>query len=188
MINLLKVDLKRILKDKLLVIVCIIALVMSLFTPLLLKGLLVLGLDMEWISSKEGVALGFFSNAFSASSNIGLILPIFIAIIINKDFTYGTIRNKIICGNKRSTIFLSMFISSAIITVAIMIIQALITLLATIIVFNGVSFNSGDISSSEYAKAIEEYRNSMADILDVDAENVTEDFLLKNKELVKLAA
>ena len=48
--------------------------------------------------------------------------------------------------------------------------------------------NSGDISSSEYAKAIEEYRNSMADILDIDAENITEDFLIKNKELVKSAA
>jgi len=146
MINLLKVDFKRILKDKLLIIVCIIALVMSLFMPLLFKGITQIGGGLEDGLSIENVSLGFFSNAFAAGSNVGLILPIFVAIIINKDFSYGTIRNKIICGNKRSSIFLSTFITSATITVAIMIIQALITLIATIVLFGGVKFSGSDIS------------------------------------------
>ena len=101
MINLIKTDTKRILKDKLFLVVCIIALCLSVFMPLLYKamfsGMEVVEEDMFaemfMISGKS-----LFFDSFSAGNNMGLIAPVFIAIIICKDFSQGTIRNKIICG------------------------------------------------------------------------------------------
>lgn len=109
MLNLLKVDFKRVLKDKLFMIVCFIGLGFALFTPLLYKSLFS-SLGVEEAIDILFSAKGILFNCFSLTNNFGLILPIFISIILLKDFSNGTIRNKIINGHKRSNIFLSTFI------------------------------------------------------------------------------
>ena len=49
-------------------------------------------------------------------------------------------------------------------------------------------FNSEDITSSEYAKAIEEYRNAMADILNMSSNDISEEFLVTYFKEVEKAA
>ena len=116
MVTLLKADLKRMLKDKLFMIACIIGGGFALLTPLLYYGL-------EWILNIDDAAMlgvlisskGVLTNSFAPLNNFGLILPIFLGIIIHKDFSNGTVRNKIICGKPRYQIYLSILISTIIV-------------------------------------------------------------------------
>lgn len=129
MLNLLKVDLKRIIKDKLFLVACIIGIAFSVFTPLLYRILFSemmasddMGLFASLFSTK-----GIFFNSFSLTNNFGLIVPIFLMIIIFKDFNQGTIRNKIITGKSRVEVFLSMFLSIAIVIVGVVLAHAIIS-------------------------------------------------------------
>jgi len=137
--NLLKTDLKRILKDKLFLILCIIGGVFALFNPLVYK-LLFSALDLEETATEMGAALNvsaknLFFSAFIPGDNFGLILPIFLSIILCKDFSYGTVRNKIICGKTRTNIFLSTFLSCAIVMCGVILAHALVTLLFSLLFF-----------------------------------------------------
>lgn len=130
MSKLLLSDLKRIIKDKLFLVVCIIGIAFAIITPLLYY--IIFGsmedmpeLDMMGISF---TAKSIFFGAFSPSNNFGLMLPVFVSIIIFKDFSYGTIRNKIISGHSRTSIFISIFISSFITLFSLILLHALLTL------------------------------------------------------------
>ena len=124
--NLIKADLKRMFHDKLFMIVCIIGGGFALMTSLLyyfLNNLVSSVADMESIfNAKDTLAA-----CFAPLSNFGLALPIFICIIINKDFSYGTIRNKIICGYSRSKIYISILISTATLVVSCILSYTLIS-------------------------------------------------------------
>lgn len=138
--NLLKTDIRRIRKDKLFLIVCILAGVFSVITPLLNK-LIFSGLDAlgEGIAAEMGMmvsAKSMFFSAFSPGNNLGLIAPILIAIILCKDFSFGTIRNKIIHGERRRSIFLSMFLSGLLAMWIIMLLYALLTLAISLLLFD----------------------------------------------------
>ncbi len=117
MVNLLKSDLKRMFKDKLFLITCIIGAGFGILTSLLYYGLNFLVDSIE-----EGMAMFYAKDALAASfaplNNFGFILPIFICIILNKDFSYGTIRNKIISGHSRTNIYLSLLISTSLLMLA----------------------------------------------------------------------
>ena len=135
MFNLVKCDLKRIVKDKLFLILCILGVVFALITPLLyvlLRDLLELEQDLLGLITN---AKSMFFSSFSLGNNFGLIAPILITIIICKDFSHGTIRNKIICGKSRTSIFLSYTISCAISLFSVMLVHALITLGFSLIFF-----------------------------------------------------
>lgn len=138
MTRLLKADFKRFFKDKLFLIACIIAGAFAISTPLLYKVLFstLTGMDdLSMLGMILDVKTMFFS-AFSLTNNLGLIAPIFILIIIGKDFTYGTIRNKIIKGHSRTSIFLSLFIVSASIISLIMFSYAAVNGLLTLALFS----------------------------------------------------
>lgn len=130
MLRLLYTDLKRIVKDKLFLIVCIIGAAFSIITPLIYFAIFsVLG-DM---SDMELLGFGFtgktmYFSCFSPGNNFGIILPVFISIIIFKDFSYGTIRNKIISGNSRTSIFISLFLASFISLTCVILAHALLSL------------------------------------------------------------
>ena len=152
MFDLLKTDLKRALKDKLFLVLCIIAGAFAIFTPLLYKGLFTL-LEIDAASMQELEMLGLGINAksmffqsFSLGNNFGLILPIFVAIILCKDFGHGTIRNKIICGKSRGCIFLSLFLTAAILLCGFIFAHATLTLLISLLFFNyqATGFGAGD--------------------------------------------
>ena len=116
--ELLKTDLRRMLKDKLFLVAIFIGLGLALFTPLIYKVLVLVleeAAEMEDIFGMLFTAKGILGTSFAPLNNFGLILPVFLAIIIYKDFSYGTIRNKIISGKSRVSIYLSLLISSSII-------------------------------------------------------------------------
>ena len=135
MFELLKVDLKRIWKDKLFLVICILAGAFAVCSPLLYKGL------TFFMEKGEGFPLpvdakSLFFNAFSPGNNVGLILPILLLIILCKDFGHGTIRNKVICGKSRAQIFFSMLLACAVYTCGIMLLYALLSLGVSLIFFD----------------------------------------------------
>ena len=134
MLNLLKTDLKRVFKDKLFLILCIIAAAFAIFNPLVYKLLFAM-VDMveELDMAIDAKTLCFTS--FSPGNNLGLIMPIFAALVLCKDFSQGTIRNKIICGKTRTQIFLSMLITCAIVMCVVMFFHGILTLLFSRVFF-----------------------------------------------------
>lgn len=136
MTGLLKSDFKRIFRDKLFLVVGILAIVFAVITPLLYV-LLFGALDEIDAVTKEMLsgyvnAKGQFFGAFSFGNNLGLIAPLLIGIIIFKDFTFGTVRNKIISGYSRASIFLSMFIVCSIVLFSIVLSHALLSLVVSL--------------------------------------------------------
>ena len=112
--NLLKAEFKRVFMDKLLIVMGILAVAFAAVTPLLYALLFSeMGMADEpmlasFISSKAQ-----FFGSFSLGNNLGLIAPVLLAIALCKDFSFGTIRNKVIAGKSRTAIFLSLFITCA---------------------------------------------------------------------------
>lgn len=141
MLNLLKADLKRAWKDKLFLVLCILAGVFAVTTPLLYKGIFVL-MDMEELLEmgdllgNQFTAKGMFFTSFSPSNNFGLILPILTAIILCKDFSHGTVRNKIICGKSRTKVYFSLFLACSILMIGFILVQAIVTLLVSLLMFD----------------------------------------------------
>lgn len=134
--NLIKADFKRVFKDKLLLVMGILAVVFAAITPLLYAVMFsALGAEDEMISSFITGKAQFFGS-FSIGNNLGLIAPVLLAIALCKDFSFGTIRNKIIAGKSRSTIYLSLFITSATVLISVMLLHALITLGVSLIFFD----------------------------------------------------
>ena len=135
--NLLKTDIQRVLKDRLFMILCIIAGAFALVGPLLYK-LLFNALEVEEMLGMLGMSVNgksLFFNAFKPGDNFGLVAPILLAVILCKDFSHGTIRNKIICGKSRTSIFFSLFSTALIFICGIMLAHALITLAIALLFF-----------------------------------------------------
>ena len=141
MIDLLRTDLRRAFRDKLVVVLCIIGGVFSIITPLLYKALfLLLKIDGEFLQELETLGImvnakTMFFSSFSLGNNFGLVLPVFVAIIVCRDFSNGTIRNKIICGKSRISIYCSLLITTVVLTCSFMLAHALVTLLISLIFF-----------------------------------------------------
>ncbi len=142
MLNLLKVDFRRALKDKLFFAVCIIAVIFAIITPLLYV-LMFSGVGGEMDETADILAeMGLvitakqqFFASFSLSNNLGLVLPVLLGIIMWKDFSHGTIRNKIISGNTRSAIFLSMFIVCFVLLFGVLLFGAILSMLVSLLFF-----------------------------------------------------
>lgn len=125
--NLYVADLKRILKDKLFMVTCILAGVFAVINPLLNKVLFE-ALDMGDLLGGMMNAKSMLFTAFLPGDNLGLVMPILVSIIVCKDFSQGTVRNKIISGKSRAAIFLSHLFSAATVMCALMLLHALLTL------------------------------------------------------------
>lgn len=140
--KLIRIDFRRIFKDKLFLVVCILSAVFALATPLLYAAIFS-GLDILMEGDTEllemlGIGIEgktIFFSSFSLSNNLGLILPVLLAIILCKDFSYGTVRNKIICGCSRRNIFASMYVTCASTLFGIVLLQGLLSLGVALIFF-----------------------------------------------------
>ena len=125
--NLYVTDIKRIIKDKLFLVTCILAGIFAIINPLLNKVLFeALGLD-DMLDMLVNAKSMLFSS-FLPGDNLGLIMPILIAIVVCKDFSQGTVRNKIISGNSRTAIFISHLLSAATVICGLMLLHGLLTL------------------------------------------------------------
>ena len=143
--NLYISDLKRILKVKLFLITCILAGVFALVNPLLYKVLFSL-LDLGEMLTGIVDAKSMLFTAFLPGDNLGLIMPILVAIIVCKDFSQGTVRNKIISGHSRSKIFLSHLFTSSTVICVLMLLHGLLTFLISLCLFE---YSSTEFTASE---------------------------------------
>lgn len=102
----------KLFKDKTFKVTMIVGIILAILLPLLYKAI---GND-----SDTGLEVCTGANMLLASSspvqNFGLAIPINLIALIVGEFTYGTIRNKVIVGYKKSTIYFQMFVSSLIFT------------------------------------------------------------------------
>lgn len=153
MLKLLKVDLKRVFKDKLFLVMGILALAFAVATPLLYVVIFSsLGLNTDEMSmTLEALGMSInaksmFFQSFSLGNNLGLILPVLLAIILCKDFSHGTVRNKIISGKSRTSIFLSMYTVCFSVLFGVMVLHALLTMLVSLIFF---PYQSTDFVASD---------------------------------------
>lgn len=139
--ELLRADFRRVLKDKLLIVMGILAVVFAVITPLLYT-VIFSGMDTAESEMAEEMLAGYISGkaqffgSFSMGNNLGLIAPILLGIVLCKDFSYGTVRNKIIAGKSRSAIFLSLFVTCSVVFVCVMLLNAFITLGVSLIFFD----------------------------------------------------
>ncbi len=122
--NVLKTDLYRILKSKLLIIILCVAILLPLFTVLLYYAI------YKTISSSDAqelaaMALGFntrsiITSCYSLTNNVGLLLPVFSAVMVSRDLSSGLLRNKIICGHSRAQVYFSHLITSMLFNIIVM--------------------------------------------------------------------
>ena len=147
--KLIRSDFRRVLKDKLFLVVCILAVAFALTTPLLSKVVFAIA-DMDPVTDQMTasfvMAKGQFFGAFSLGNNLGFVLPFLMAIILCKDFSFGTVRNKIISGHSRTNIFLSMYTVCAVVLWTVALLHALITLSVSLLFFDyqATPFTAGD--------------------------------------------
>lgn len=117
--RLLKADIYRVLKSRLTLIALILVLAFPVLIVFLYVGIRALsGLDADM----GGMDMLFNANsiigsAYSLTNNIGLVLPAFAGILVCMDISNGTLRNKIIAGNRRAEIYLSHLIVSILFSV-----------------------------------------------------------------------
>lgn len=128
--RLLKADIYRVLKSRLTLIALILVLAFPVLIVLMYAG-------MRFVSSELGddlVETGILFNAntligavYSLTNNIGFVLPAFTGILVCMDISNGTLRNKVIAGNRRSEIYLSHLIVSILFSVTMITIYAAMT-------------------------------------------------------------
>lgn len=141
MTGLLKADFRRVFRDKLLLIMGILAVAFALITPLL-YAVLFSGNEAMSDPMVEQMLSGYISaknqffGSFSIGNNLGLIAPVLLAIVLRKDFSFGTIRNKIISGKSRSAIYLSLFTTCSVVLIGVMLLHAFVTLGISLIFFD----------------------------------------------------
>lgn len=71
-------------------------------------------MDMEQTGSINNIDNGFFSCALF----IGVLMAVFCSLFIGTEYSDGTMRNKIIIGHKRTTLYFANLLTAAIVSVA----------------------------------------------------------------------
>lgn len=151
MSDLLKADFYRAIRDIILIIALILLVVFALSTPLLYTFIDLIAADE--MSELEQMGFSFVANgktiflsSLSLTNNFGIILPVFIAIIVCRDFSSSTVRNKIIAGHKRVPIYASHLVTAVSLGVILFVIYALLNLaFGSLIHGYGVTFNSEEL-------------------------------------------
>jgi hypothetical protein len=127
--NLLRADIYRVMKSKLTLVALILALAFPVLIVLLYAGL---GAIMDLDPEIAGTVTLFNANsiigsAYSMTNNLGLVVPAFAGILVCLDYTNGTLRNKIIAGNRRTAVYMSHLTVSVLFSVVIITIYAAVT-------------------------------------------------------------
>lgn len=134
--QLLKADLFRVYKSMLSRIALILALAFPVLIALMFLGFRAIA---EIDSAMDGDMLfnanTILGSVYSLSNNIGLVVPAFAGILVCTDCTSGTLRNKVIAGNRRAAIYLSHLIVSILFSVVIITIYAAVTAGITLLFF-----------------------------------------------------
>ena len=129
MSRLLKADIYRMMKSRLTMIALILAFAFPFVMVLLYIGIRTMAGLGEDLAGSEMLfnANSVIGSAYSLTNNIGLIIPAFAGILACSDYSDGTLRNKVIAGNRRSAIYLSHLAVSILFTVGIITIYVAMT-------------------------------------------------------------
>lgn len=108
MFNLYRADLQRFLKSKIVYTMLILVIVFPLFMGGMYKLISEIAIYEEMpIYGALIDPFGAFMTAFNPVDNFGLIMLILLLIAVLADFNHGTIRNKLVIGYRRETIFIA---------------------------------------------------------------------------------
>ena len=119
MLRILYASLYKLFRDVTFKVTLIIGISLAIITNLLYFAIAEIG-DIELGSvlfSGETALI----NSLSPTSNFGLTVPINLVVFTIGEFTYGTIRNKIIAGHKKSSIYLSLLAIGFVFTTVLMV-------------------------------------------------------------------
>ena len=119
MLRILYASLYKLFRDVTFKVTLIIGISLAILTNLLYFAIAKIG-DIELGSvlfSGETALI----NSLSPTSNFGLTVPINLVVFTIGEFTYGTIRNKIIAGHKKSSIYLSLLAIGFVFTTVLMV-------------------------------------------------------------------
>jgi hypothetical protein len=102
MLKILKADFRKFFAGKLFIVMAVLSVVFPLFSA----GLYRLVLRNAQIPISINAETAFYGS-FSPLNNYGLMLMIFMIIILLADFNQNTIRNKIVAGYSKTTVYLA---------------------------------------------------------------------------------
>lgn len=137
MFNILKAEYRKFFRGKLFIAVIILVIAFPLLTAAL-YGLVLRGLDTEMFEINAEFA---FVGAFSPLDNFGFLFLIFLLIILLADFSQNTIRNKVVAGYSKNTIYLASTVFTLSISLVATTVYAFLNYLFTGLI---VSFGKGD--------------------------------------------
>ena len=117
MLDLLKASFFKLKKDLTLRITLIIGLALAIFL-----SILYFFLDSMILTGYHASATGqnMLLNSFSPAQNFGIAIPINLIIFTILEFNQGTIRNKVVVGNSKLKIYMSLLITGLIFTFALL--------------------------------------------------------------------
>lgn len=118
MTNLIKSSFYKLIRDWTFRITLIVGVALAVFMCLLYLGIDLLSGPDKLGSMCNGYQ--FYTSSLSPTQNFGLTVPINLIVFTIGEFNCGTIRNKIIAGNKKSLIYLSLIITGIIFTLTLM--------------------------------------------------------------------
>ena len=134
--RLLKADLFRVIKSRLTLIALILAVAFPVLIVLMYAGIgWISGFEEDFPGGSLFNANFVISSVYSLTNNIGLVIPAFAGILVCLDVSNGTLRNKVIAGNRRSTIYLSHLIVSILFSVLIITVYAALTAVLALLFF-----------------------------------------------------
>ena len=141
MSSLLRADIYRMRKNRLTFVSLILVLGVPVLITLMYLGIQALfSLDADIGEAMDGSvqlfsANSLISSAYSLTNNIGLVIPAFAGILVCTDYSNGTLRNKVIAGNKRTAIYFSHLVTSILFSVVMITIYAAVTTILALIFF-----------------------------------------------------
>ena len=119
MLRIMYASLYKLFRDATFKITLIVGVSLAIFTNLLYFAISKIA-DIElgsMLFSGETALI----NSLNPTSNFGLMVPVNLVVFTIGEFTYGTIRNKIIAGHKKSSIYLSLLGTGFVFTTVLMV-------------------------------------------------------------------
>jgi len=141
MFNIIKASLFKLFKDKTFRVTLIIGLILGIALPCFYKAL---------NNTLIGNGSYMLVSSFNPTQNFGLAIPINLIILIVGEFTFGTIRNKVIVGYRKSYIYFSIFLVGLIFTLTLLLSYTGLSILMGSILNGG----WGSLTGSEAGKFI----------------------------------
>lgn len=135
--KLLIADLRRIFKGKGIYVLMTLGFIFPAISALIvqLSGLAGDVAELGDLAVEVFNPVALYAGSFNPTQNIGLILLIVVAVLISGEFTNNTIRNKIVAGHSKTSLFLSSLVTVLTYVFVVVLVNSSFTYL-----FNSISF------------------------------------------------